>query len=154
MREHTIEIPVRWGDLDSARIIYYPNLFHYFEVAIEEFYQAHGFDYNQMVAQFGIGFPRVAASGEFHAPILLGDVLLCRIRVVRLGRTSITYGFEMKRKRDKIQVVTGKVTAVAVGAGTMNPKPLPRAFRRMLESPALPRGGARGRPRRPKKSGR
>ncbi len=134
MREHTLEIPVRWGDLDSARIIYYPNLFHYFEAAIEEFWRARGYDYNRLIEKFGVGFPRVAASADFHAPIVLGDVLLTRIRVERLGRTSITYSVEMKRKRDRVRAVTGKVIVVAVGPGTFKPVPLPPGLRRIIES--------------------
>ncbi|MBI4362950.1 MAG: acyl-CoA thioesterase [Euryarchaeota archaeon] len=135
MREHTLEIPVRWGDLDPAGIIYYPNVFHYFEIAIEEFFQAHGLNYNQMAARFRTGFPRVAASAEFHAPIRLSDVLLCRIFVERMGNTSLTFGFELKRKKDGVVCVTGKVTNVALNPGTWRPVPLPAGLRQMIEGP-------------------
>jgi acyl-CoA thioesterase FadM len=40
----------------------------------------------------------------------------------------------MRRKRDRVRVVTGRVVVVAVGSGTFTPKPLPPEFRRMIRS--------------------
>ena len=42
----TCEIPVRFGDVDHARIVYYPRFFHFCHVAMEEaFRDALGISY-------------------------------------------------------------------------------------------------------------
>ena len=37
---HVVTIPIRFGHVDQARIVYYPHLFHYCHVAMEETFGA------------------------------------------------------------------------------------------------------------------
>lgn len=32
---------IRFGDTDPAGLVYYPNIFHYFHIAMEEYFSAH-----------------------------------------------------------------------------------------------------------------
>jgi acyl-CoA thioester hydrolase len=125
MKEHKIEIRVRWGDTDTAGIVYYPNIFHYFEIGFEEFFRAIGMDYKD-VKKYGITFPRVEAKARFHAPARFGDLLELTIRVEGIKEKAITFGFDMKRE-DEL-VATGSVTIVAVDVKKWRAIPMPRGI--------------------------
>ncbi|HEV7904595.1 MAG TPA: thioesterase family protein, partial [Pyrinomonadaceae bacterium] len=69
-------ITVRFGDTDPAGLVYYPNIFHYFHIALEEFFAARcGLSYRRLMADERIGFPTVNTEAEFFVPIVYGDEL-------------------------------------------------------------------------------
>ncbi|MEM3086284.1 MAG: hypothetical protein QXO51_02820 [Halobacteria archaeon] len=85
---------------------------------IEEFYRAHGYDYNRLVERFGLGFPGVSASADFHKNFRAAKILK-RPAGGRPGLQAAGY----RRTR-----------ASAASASSATPKPLPPEFRRMLQS--------------------
>ncbi len=66
-------IKIRFGDTDPARLVYYPNIFHYFHIAMEEFFSNRCCAYDQLLKAERIGFPTVNIQTEFRTPILYGD---------------------------------------------------------------------------------
>jgi acyl-CoA thioesterase YciA len=69
---------------------------------------------------------------EFKKPVLVGDVVSFRTRLVRLGTTSITVHVEVEAERggQHIDVTQGEVVYVAVAKqpdGKLSPIPIPRA---------------------------
>ena len=64
-------ITVRFADVDAAGLVYYPVLFHYCHVAMEEFFAARcGVTYDRLMSVERIGFPTVNAKAEFFAPLV------------------------------------------------------------------------------------
>ena len=46
-------ITVRFGDTDPAGLVYYPNIFHYFHIAMEEFFADRcGISYQKLMLQW------------------------------------------------------------------------------------------------------
>src|SRR5262249_60482134 len=43
--------PVRFGDVDHAGIVYYPQFFIYFHEAFEDFFNSNGLPYDQLLNQ-------------------------------------------------------------------------------------------------------
>lgn len=80
------------GDVDLARVIYYPTLFHLFEQSIEDLFRAMNAPYRGRTLDVSLVFPRVSVRGEFLAPIQVGDLLTFEVGVPRIGRTSVTFG--------------------------------------------------------------
>jgi acyl-CoA thioesterase YciA len=64
---------------------------------------------------------------EFCRPVLVGDVVRFRARVVRLGRTSITMhvGVEVDRGQEIIQVTEAEVVYVGIDLSHPERRPLP-----------------------------
>ncbi|HEY7423898.1 MAG TPA: hotdog domain-containing protein [Gemmataceae bacterium] len=64
---------------------------------------------------------------EFKKPVLVGDVVRFRTRVVRMGRTSITMyvGVEAERGKEVLQVTEAEVVYVAIDPNTPERKPTP-----------------------------
>lgn len=53
-------IKIRFGDTDPAGLVYYPNIFPYFHIPMEEFFSTQcGVGYDQLLAAERIGFPTV-----------------------------------------------------------------------------------------------
>ncbi len=88
-------IRVRFGDIDYAGIVYYPRFLHYFHVALEEFFEAEvGIDYPAILKRHRLGFPTVHLETNFRRSLRYGDLIDVEIKVLRVGRTSVTWGYK------------------------------------------------------------
>jgi 4-hydroxybenzoyl-CoA thioesterase len=94
--------PVRWSDVDAAGIVYFPRFLEYCHDAIEALFAALAGGYAALTMDRGIGVPTVHFEGDFHAPLRYGDVCVVQLRVVRIGRTSVTFRHTLVRQRDGI----------------------------------------------------
>lgn len=95
-------LPVRFADVDHAGIVYYPRFFHYFHVAFEELFRARMGPraYVDLLDRERVGFPAVHAEADYKAPLRFGDTALVELSVKRLGATSITFGYQVRRAPD------------------------------------------------------
>jgi acyl-CoA thioesterase YciA len=64
---------------------------------------------------------------EFKQPVLVGDVVRFKTRLVRLGRTSITMNVqvEAERGRDLLQVTDAEIVYVGVESHGVQRRPVP-----------------------------
>jgi 4-hydroxybenzoyl-CoA thioesterase len=98
----TTRITVRFGDCDPAGLVYYPVIFHYCHVALEEFFAARcGVPYDRLMRDERLGFPTVNVRAEFFAPLVYGDEAEVVVAVARLGRSSVTLQYEVSRAGDR-----------------------------------------------------
>jgi 4-hydroxybenzoyl-CoA thioesterase len=95
-------LPVRFADVDHAGIVYYPRFFHYFHVAFEELFRARmgARAYVDLLDRERVGFPAVHAEADYRAPLRFGDTALIELSVLRLGTSSITFGYHVRRAPD------------------------------------------------------
>ena len=108
-------IPVRFGDCDPAGLVYYPALFHYCHVAMEEFFAARcGRPYARLVSEQRLGFPTVSVRAEFHAPYVYGDVAEVEVWVSTVGRTSATFEYRLRRASDRELCSTATLVHVSM----------------------------------------
>lgn len=91
------KLPIRFGELDPAGIVYYPNFFHYFHVAFEEFFGGtHGTPYSDWTQKRRIGFPTVHTEASFEKPVAYGDDVGIAVTIPRLSRRSVDFAFELR----------------------------------------------------------
>jgi 4-hydroxybenzoyl-CoA thioesterase len=102
MPPFTCSIPIRFADIDHAGIVYFPRFFHYFHVAFEEMWRERlgARAYVSLLDDDRLGFPAVRAECDYRAPLRFGDVAEIELRVVKLGRTSVTFGYRVYRAAD------------------------------------------------------
>ena len=109
-------IKVCFSDIDNAGIVYYPRFMHYFHLAMEEFFTAElGIDYADILHRRNLSLPTVHLESDFRVRIKYGDRIDMEVRVINIGRTSITWGYRGYRVGDKEElVVEGNNVTVCV----------------------------------------
>jgi YbgC/YbaW family acyl-CoA thioester hydrolase len=125
---------VEFADTDMVGLVHFANYFRYMEAAEVEMLRSLGLSVARLEAEGGhAGFPRRAASCEYLGPARFDEVLDVEVRVQRLGRTSVTYGFEFTREGRP--VARGQITAVCcrVAPESVEAVEIPPAVRRRLE---------------------
>jgi 4-hydroxybenzoyl-CoA thioesterase len=132
---HVVEIAIRFGHVDQAKIVYYPHLFHFGHEAMEEtFRQVVGISYPDLIAKERLGFPSVHLETDFVETVGYGETLRIAVSVLEIGRTSVTWRFEGSRSSDGVVAFRTKVTTVCVDMDRFRPVPIPEKFRPALES--------------------
>ena len=125
---------IRFDDVDGAGIVYYPQFFHLCHAAFEDFFDtAAPISYPEMIRQRRLGFPTVAIESSFTAPLEYGDTAVVELSVEEVGRTSVTFRYRIRRKRDGVSCFAARVTTVLIQLDTHQPVALPAEFREILE---------------------
>jgi len=82
----TFSLPVRYGSVDYARIVYYPQFLHFCHVAMEEMFAAVvGVTYPDALQKEKIGYPTVRSEVAFLEPVAYGETLEMSVSVERIG---------------------------------------------------------------------
>jgi 4-hydroxybenzoyl-CoA thioesterase len=129
----TTNITVRFGDCDPAGLVYYPVIFHYLHVAMEEFIgSVLCVRYNELMVSERIGFPTVKVEAEFQKPILYGDQVQITVRVIKVGRSSLTLQYDLARSTDNVAYATATLVHAAMDLDTRRSIEIPDRFREGL----------------------
>ena len=134
----TTRIKVRFGDVDPAGLVYYPVLFHYCHIAMEEFFAERcGIPYHSVMAEDRIGFPTVNVQTEFFVPLVYGDEAEIEITISTIGRSSATFVYSIRRANDNILCARATNVHVSMDLDTRRAVPLPPRYRGcLIEGPS------------------
>jgi 4-hydroxybenzoyl-CoA thioesterase len=128
------EIPVRFGDVDHAKIVYYPRYFHFCHVAMEEmFAKAIGVPYHEVIGKDRLGFPAVHIESDFGKIVGFGETLRMEVGVERIGKSSVVFRYAGYRSSDGAKAFTASITTVAVDMDRFESIPIPAKYRSALE---------------------
>jgi 4-hydroxybenzoyl-CoA thioesterase len=120
----------RFGDIDDAGIAYYPKLLHYFHCAFEDWWSdALQHPYPKLLHEDKLGLPAVKLEAEFFAPVRYGDEPDVHLGVLRLGSSSVEFGFWMTRGTESKPLCRARVLTAAVDMQTMQKRSLPETWR-------------------------
>ena len=81
---------LRFGDCDISGTAYFPAYLDILNNVNEEFWQALGYAWHETIPNAGWGTPTVHLSCDFSTPSVFGDVLDFELRVLKVGRSSLT----------------------------------------------------------------
>ena len=129
-------IKVCFGDIDNAGIVYYPRFMHYFHLAMEEFFASEmGIDYADVLHKRNVTFPTVHLETDFRRRLRYGDRISIEVRVIDIGKSSITWGYRGYRENDGEEtVVVGQNVTVCVKPDTFEKIDVPEWLRQGLTS--------------------
>jgi 4-hydroxybenzoyl-CoA thioesterase len=128
-------IKVRFGDADPAGLVYYPVIFHYFHIALEEFFAAQcGISYDHLIADERLGFPTVKTEAEFFVPMVYGDEVEVEIFVSKMGRSSAVFEYSARRASDATLCARATHVQVAMNMDTRRAVPIPEKYRQAFLS--------------------
>jgi len=135
----THAVKVRWADCDPADIAYTGRIPNFALEAIEEWWDAAiGLDWYRINLDRRIGTPFVHMSIDFRSPVTPRHPLLCAVRLIRLGETSVR--FSVHGTQDGVLCFEGEFVEVFVAAEAHRVIAPPADIRAKLE--ALLQGGA------------
>src|SRR5579863_1231336 len=98
MKTFRTELPVRFGDVDLARIMYFPHIINYIHIAMEEFVEeAIGISYYKLMNDDGIAWPHVKLNTDFKQGLPYGTKIQVEVGVVKIGNTSLSLRFRFYR---------------------------------------------------------
>ena len=123
--EHLEPLRVAWVDTDAGGRIHFSNAFRWAEIAETGLMRRLG-----MLQDWG-DYPRKHVEAEFHQVLRFEDEMNVRIRVERVGRTSITYAWTIEKEGNVH--ITGRHTVVNVDREG-RPAPLPDRVRAALSA--------------------
>lgn len=125
-------VPVRFGHVDPAGIVYFPRIFDYIHDVFEDVWDVHvGERYYHLLMNERIGFPTVRSEVEFRAPLRFGDRPVVSVTCVRLGRASLELRY-MFRIGDRVHV-EARMTTVCTDLEAMKSRPIDERFRARFE---------------------
>lgn len=129
MIKHVERMRVNWVDTDASGLIHYTAALRYFEVA-EHALMRRLFSGGRPMDE-PILLPRVHVEADYKAGLRYPDEFDCSCWVAALGRSSVTYAYEIHRL-DGVLCLRGKIVAAACDLGGQS-VPLPERFRAGFE---------------------
>lgn len=126
----TLRLPVRFGDCDPAGFVYYPVLFHYFHIGMEEFFSERcGIKYADLMAEQRIGFPTVRVESDFALPLVYGAEFDLAVKVTSAGNSSATFAYQITRAADCAECARSTQVHVCLDLDTRRATPIPEWLR-------------------------
>lgn len=102
---------VEFRDTDAAGIMHFSTYFTYMEEAEHELFRRLGTTVMQKVnEETTISWPRVAAECQYRGSARFEDEIQIQVSVVRLGTSSVTFGFQFSV--DDERIASGTMTTV------------------------------------------
>lgn len=126
-------VPVRFGDVDHAGIVFYPKFFIYFHEAFERFFDDARIAYERLIGERRIGFPTVHIECDYKAPLKYGDSLDLELSVPRIGNRSAAFRYNGFRHRDGKHAVTALITCACVDMDHFSALDIPADLRALFE---------------------
>ena len=121
-------VPVRFGHVDPAGIVYFPRIFDYIHDVFEDVWDIHvGERYYHLLLEKRVGFPTVRSAVEFKAPLRFGDRPVVSVTCFHLGRSSLGLRYVF-RIGDRVHV-EAEMTTVCTDLEAMKSRPIAEEFR-------------------------
>jgi acyl-CoA thioester hydrolase len=101
---------VQFSETDAAGIVHFSVFFRYFEDAEHALWREAGLSIHSK--ESAIGWPRVAASCEYHRPLKFEQLFDVTVRIGEMTGRTITYIGEITRDGERIATGTWKIACV------------------------------------------
>lgn len=109
-------VRVIYGDTDQMGMVYYANYLRYFEVARNEYLRSAGADYRAFEQTHGLYLPVVDVHAAYKRPARYDDELCILAGLALLGAASARFDYEIRRRGDGEQLVTGHTLHACITA--------------------------------------
>jgi len=106
--EHRYRRRVQFAETDLAGVVHFSWYYRYAEEAEHAMWRAAGLS----IDRGDIGWPRVAASFEFHEPLRFEEEFEVRVRVAAVTDKTVRYAVVITR--GETTIATGTHTAICV----------------------------------------
>jgi YbgC/YbaW family acyl-CoA thioester hydrolase len=127
---------VRWAEVDMQKIVFNAHYLTYIDTAIAAYWRAIGLDYpDGYVERYANDVYLRKATVEYLGSARYDDLLTIGCRVARLGRSSMTFAFEIYRDaEDDAALLTAELVYVNADPASMKAVPLPDEVRERVRN--------------------
>jgi len=131
---YSTEFPIRFGEIDHARVVYYPRFYHIFHRAFENWFdEALGLRYAEIVGPRNMGFPSVHVETDFLKPLRYGERVRIEIDLTKIGTRSITCSYKAYRLPDGELAARASITTVCIDNDSFKAVHIPDDIRERFE---------------------
>ena len=124
---------VRWAEVDMQKIVFNGHYLTYLDTAIAEYWRGIGLPYPQgSVERYANDVYLRKATIEYLGSARYDDLLTVCCRVARLGRSSMSFQFEIYREAEDAALATAELVYVNADPASMQPAPLPEELRERI----------------------
>tara|TARA_R110002072_G_scaffold303069_2_gene492677 strand:+ start:3312 stop:3701 length:390 start_codon:yes stop_codon:yes gene_type:complete len=96
LKEHEIQIRVRYVEADPMGYLHHSNYFTYFEMGRTELFRASGGSYRE-IEESGLFFVVTKLECKFLAPARYDDQLTLRTKISRATMAKLEHEYELRR---------------------------------------------------------
>jgi acyl-CoA thioester hydrolase len=131
MREHSIQVRVRYSETDQMGVVYHGNYIPYFEIGRVEWLRNQGVSYKSLEAS-GIALPIVKMTLNYKKPARYDDLL--NIKTTFKSQTSVKLEFECEITSETGELLTtAHFLLVFVDVKSARPIGPPEHIKKILE---------------------
>lgn len=89
MKCHVSRFAVEWAHCDAAGIVFYPQIYIWFDQGTERLFKANGLGYAALESEFGVaGMPLLETGATYKNPCRIGDELEIKTWVEQWNRKT------------------------------------------------------------------
>jgi len=103
MKEHQLNVRVRYSETDQMGVVYHGNYFPYFEIGRVEWLRNQGISYKTM-EENGIALPIVNININYKKPARYDDLLIVKTKYK--SQSSVKIEFECKIENENGELLT------------------------------------------------
>ena len=127
---------LRLKDTDATGVLYFSEQFKFALETFEEFLKERGFSWRELMASPFL-LPVVHAEADYIAPLMVGDEMEIRLKVAKVGTSSITLHYSIRDRKRHCEVGKVEIVHVVVDKVTRTSVPIPDFLRVILENESL-----------------
>ena len=133
---------VEFSETDMAGIVHYSNFFRYMEAAEHAFFRMLGFSIVTQSTHTPVGWPRVHAHCDYHAPLRFEDEFEVHLVVTQKKSKALGYQFRFRTVgKEALEVARGELVVVCVthhADGSMKSAHIPPEIAEQIEVAPTP----------------
>ena len=124
---------VRWAEVDMQKIVFNGHYLTYIDTAVADYWREIGLPYPQgYVERYGADLFLRKATVEYLGSARYDDLLEIYSRVAKLGRSSMTFNFEIHREAQDGPLVSAELVYVNADPSAMKASALPDDVRQRI----------------------
>lgn len=124
---------VRYAEIDAQAVVFNSRYLEYFDIGITEYWRAVGV-YDRWPQRDSPEFHVARAEVDYKVPILLDQEIDICVRCSRVGRSSMTFLFELHGAGEDDLRATGLEVSVHVAEAQGASTPVPDEFINLFEA--------------------
>lgn len=124
---------VRYAEIDAQAVVFNSRYLEYFDIGITEYWRAAGV-YERWPANSSPEFHVARAEVDYKVPILLDEEIDICVRASRVGKSSMTFLFELHGADKDDLRASGQLINVHVAEAQGAPTPVPDEFLFLFEA--------------------
>ncbi len=101
MKEHKVEVRVRYGETDQMGVVYHGSYVPYFEIGRVEWLRNKGVSYKDM-EQNGIELPIVSMHLNYKKPAKYDDLLTIHTKLKSYSGVKIEFDCEIRNENEEL----------------------------------------------------